>query len=82
MLAVGGLRELSKSYFSRPKLPFFAMLERRGVTYAQLEASAGVEAIALAMRRCAECGSRFDCGAWADCPNGELFRKTGAAARA
>lgn len=76
MLAAGGLRELSRSYFSRPKLPFFAMLERRGLTYAQLEESAGVEAIALAMRHCADCGSRFDCG-WrrVDCPNAPLFSR-------
>ena len=74
MLAAGGLRELSRSYFSRPKLPFFAMLERRGVTYEDVEQAIGTPAMAKAMHRCIDCGSRYDCG-WrtVDCLNDELF---------
>jgi hypothetical protein len=68
----------------RPQ-PFFAMLERRGVGYAELENAIGAEALPRAMRRCAECNARYYCGRrGAACPNGPLFtaalRKRAAAA--
>jgi len=51
------------------------MLERRGVTFAELENAIGVEALPRAMNRCTACGSRYVCG-WRSvkCPNGGLFR--------
>jgi len=55
-------------------VPFVAMLERRGVTYAELESAIGAEALPRAMSRCMDCGARYYCS-WrkAQCPNGELF---------
>lgn len=43
-------------------LPFFLMLERRGLTVTQAEDVAGIEALARALRRCAYCRGRADCG--------------------
>jgi hypothetical protein len=80
MLAVGGLRVLSQRWFARPRLPFFAMLERRAVTYEDVEQAIGPGALARAMQRCIDCGSRYDCG-WrtVECLNAELV--TAAASR-
>jgi hypothetical protein len=56
------------------KPPFFAMLTRRGVTYAELENAIGAEALLRAMNRCTDCGSRYACGFRnVECPNGGLF---------
>lgn len=85
MLAAGGLRVLAQRWFSRPRLPFFAMLERRGVSYEEVERAIGPHAVAKAMHRCIDCGSRYDCG-WrtVECLNADLFtaalRKRSAAA--
>jgi hypothetical protein len=55
-------------------MPFFAMLERRGVAYAELENAIGADALPRAMRRCTDCGARYMCG-WRNtaCPNGGRF---------
>lgn len=84
MLAAGAVRGVVSLYLERPRLPFFAMLERRGLSYAQLERAVGAEGLALAMRRCGECDGRWDCGERPiACPNQPLFsaaasRKTAA----
>jgi hypothetical protein len=68
--------KLTTGLFRRPpqERPFFAMLERRGLTYAELEHAIGPEALPRAMSRCGDCGARYYCG-WrkAGCLNGELF---------
>lgn len=84
MLAAGAVRGVVRLYLERPRLPFFAMLERRGLSYAEVELAVGAEGLALAMRRCGECGGRWDCGARPiACPNEPVFsaaasRKTAA----
>jgi hypothetical protein len=57
-------------------LPFFVMLERRGLTALQVEAAAGIGGVARALRRCAHCAGRRDCGRQreVDCPNEALIR--------
>jgi len=74
MNIIDRLKALSRRRFPRREPPFFAMLERRGLTYAQLENAIGTEAVPRAMRRCADCGARYYCG-WrkAECLNGEIF---------
>jgi len=71
---IARLAERSRRHRTRRPLPFFAMLERRGVTYAELENAIGAHALPRAMRRCTDCGARYVCG-WrnAGCPNGGLF---------
>jgi hypothetical protein len=50
------------------------MLERRGLTYAELEDAIGAEAVPRALRRCSECRERYSCGArTGKCPNAPLF---------
>ena len=64
-------------------LPFFVMLERRGLNALQLEAAVGAGGIARALRRCALCADRRDCGRRAvECPNEALIRYVSRLARA
>jgi hypothetical protein len=59
--------------WSRP-LPFFAMIERHGLTCDQMERAVGADALARALRRCADCTRRRSCdGDLAACPNAPLF---------
>jgi hypothetical protein len=56
-------------------LPFFRMVERRGVSLAELEHRPGD--LGRALRRCTNCSERSSCDAWLagggrapSCPNG------------
>ena len=70
---VNGLR---KVLGNRARLPFFNMLERRGLTLTQVEEAVGMNQLARALRRCAHCGTRQECGRHiVDCPNEPLFRR-------
>ena len=67
----------------RTPLPFFVMLERRGLTAEQVEAAAGIGGVARALRRCAYCAGRTDCGGHAvECPNEALIKHVTRLARA
>lgn len=56
------------------RLPFFDMLERQGLTLAQAEEVVGINELSRAVRRCAHCAARSDCGGRAAfCPNGSLL---------
>ena len=56
-------------------LPFFVMLERQGLNARQVEAAVGAGGIARALRRCALCPGRRDCGRRpVECPNEALLR--------
>lgn len=58
---------------SRP-LPFFAMIERHGLTCDQMERAVGADALARALSRCADCTRRHNCaGDLAGCPNAPLL---------
>jgi hypothetical protein len=70
-----GLADGLRKVFRTPgPLPFFTMLQRYGLTLAQLEHAVGPHALGLAVRRCASCTGRFNCGSAAvRCPNEPLF---------
>lgn len=74
MNVIDKLKQLSRRRLPHRESPFFAMLESRGLTYAELENAIGAEALPRAMSRCTDCGARYYCG-WrkAECLNGELF---------
>ena len=58
-----------------PPLPFFAMVERHGLTFDEMERAVGADALARALRRCADCTRRHSCAEeLAGCPNAPLFR--------
>lgn len=67
-------------------LPMFDMLRRRGLAPEWIEAAAGTEAMAHAVRRCALCSAKQECRqraatgipAPADCPNSNLFAQVSA----
>ena len=70
--AAGGLYRLMQA--TRP-LPFFALIERHGLTCERMERAVGADALARALRRCADCGRKRSCmGDLAGCPNAPLFR--------
>jgi hypothetical protein len=67
---------LRRALWERSPLPFYGMLERRGLTAAQLEQAVGVGEVARAVRRCVHCARRSDCGRGpVDCPNEPLFQR-------
>ncbi|HET9669651.1 MAG TPA: hypothetical protein VFQ93_08590 [Casimicrobiaceae bacterium] len=74
MNVIAKLIERSRQRIPPRKPPFFAMLARRGVTYAELENAIGAEALPRAIERCTACDARYSCG-WrdAECPNAGLF---------
>jgi hypothetical protein len=75
MLLWGVVSSVRRALGDDTPLPFFVMLERRGLTATQLEAAAGIGGVARALRRCAYCAGRTDCGGRAvDCPNEALIR--------
>jgi hypothetical protein len=55
-------------------LPFFGVLERKGLTLAQVEQAAGIEQLARAVGRCSLCEERKACGTRA-CPNDALLSR-------
>lgn len=58
---------------TRP-LPFFAMIERHGLSLDEMERAVGADALARALRRCADCRRKRSCmGDLAGCPNAPLF---------
>ena len=70
---VQGTRKLLKD---DGPLPFFAVLERQGLTPRQVEKAVGMNELACAARRCALCSSRADCNGdpvW--CPNEPVLRR-------
>lgn len=70
---VEGMRKVLKD---DGPLPIFAMLERRGLTLRQVEEAVGMNELARAVRRCAHCASRSDCGPDAVfCPNEPILRR-------
>jgi len=72
-MVVVGLRAQTQNC---DRLPFFGMLERRGVTLNQVEEVVGIDALARAVRRCSLCAGRSDCRLdWDICPNEPLFRR-------
>ena len=77
MLAWGVVLSLYRLFAGPPGLPFFSMLERRGLTFAP-------EDVRAALARCAACGARRRCGARApfECPNERLFLRVRAFAKA
>ena len=74
MVIIGRISQLSRRCLPRPEATFFSMLERYGLTYAELEKAVGAEAVPRAIGRCTDCGARYHCG-WrrAGCLNGPLF---------
>ena len=74
MLAGGAavaLVRLARTY--RP-LPFFALVERHGLGFDEMERAVGPDALARALRRCADCSRRPSCaGNLPGCPNAALF---------
>jgi len=59
--------------WSRP-LPFFALVERHGLSFDEMERAVGADALARALSRCADCTRRPSCaGELAGCPNAPLF---------
>jgi|SRR6185503_15149237 hypothetical protein len=73
---LGGAAVSLYRLFSNPApLPFFVMLERRGLNALQLEAAVGAGGLARALRHCALCAGRRDCGRRrVECPNEALIR--------
>lgn len=56
-------------------LPFFALVERHGLSLDEMERAVGADALARALRRCADCSRKRSCmGDLAGCPNAPLFR--------
>lgn len=70
--AAAGLYRLTR--ILRP-LPFFALVERHGLSLDEMERAVGADALARALRRCADCSRKRSCmGDLAGCPNAPLFR--------
>lgn len=75
MLLWGAGVSLHRLLWTTEPLPFFVMLERRGLTALQVEAAAGIGGVARALRRCASCAARRDCDRRRiECPNEALIR--------
>lgn len=64
-------------------LPLYGMLRNQGLSPGEADATAGLEALAYAARRCAFCASGRDCRRRvaagtpppAHCPNGAMFER-------
>lgn len=85
LLAGGVALGLYRIFARPPSVPFFVMLERRGLNALQVEAAAGVGGIARALRRCALCAGRRDCARGlrpVECPNEALIRHVSRLAQA
>jgi len=74
MLVWGVVDGLRKVLRNASPLPFFAALEGRGLTVAQVQAAVGLGLLVRAVRRCACCPSRSGCAGHAPhCPNQTIF---------
>jgi hypothetical protein len=74
MLAWGAAGALYRLLQATRPLPFFALIERHGLTYERMERAVGAAAVARALSRCADCTRRQSCaGDLAGCPNAPLF---------
>lgn len=74
MLAWGAARALYRLLLATRPLPFFAMIERHGLSCDEMEQAVGPDALARALTRCAGCTRRRSCsGELALCPNAPLF---------
>ena len=75
MLAWGAAGALYRLLQATRPLPFFAMIERHGLSLDEMERAVGADALARALRRCADCSRKRSCmGDLAGCPNAPLFR--------
>jgi ferredoxin len=74
MLVWGIVSGLRRQLRDEGPLPFFAVLERKGLSVAQVEHAAGVEQLARAVGRCSLCEERKACGTRA-CPNDALLSR-------
>ena len=76
MLLWGVADGLRKVLWDDSRLPFFGMLERQGLTLARVEEVVGIRELSRAVRLCAHCAGRSDCGRRViACPNEALFRR-------
>ena len=77
VMLLGGLANRLRTIgWRRPPLPFLGMLERYGLSFAQVEQVASLGEISHAVKRCDGCDSRFACGVReVACPNAPLFRR-------
>jgi hypothetical protein len=74
MLAAGAIVALVRLARTHRPLPFFALVERHGLGFDEMERAVGPDALARALRRCADCSRRSSCaGDLAGCPNAPLF---------
>ena len=82
MRLLAALREI---FTDTAALPFFEVVQRRGLTVPQLEARLGMASLARAVRRCALCAGKGECRAElasgavtdpSDCPNAAFFHRT------
>jgi hypothetical protein len=80
MLAWGVVRGWRGVMSDEGTLPFFGMLERRGLVFGRLEQAP--EAVYLAVRRCTMCREKVRCRDWLDrrsrseapdCPNADFM---------
>jgi hypothetical protein len=70
---VAGLRTVLRN---NTRLPFFGMIERRGLTLRQVEEVVGMDELARAVRRCTFCAARSSCSEHpVRCPNEPLLRR-------
>ncbi|HEU4351394.1 MAG TPA: hypothetical protein VFR66_05925 [Burkholderiales bacterium] len=74
MLAWGAAGALYRLLQATRPLPFFALIEHHGLSLDEMERAVGADALARALRRCADCTRRRSCdGDLAACPNAPLF---------
>lgn len=83
-IAMSLLAAWREMFADRTALPFFEVVQRRGLTLAQLEAGAGIASLARAVRRCALCAGKGECreelaadpaAQPRDCPNAAFLRR-------
>lgn len=87
MLAAALILECGRCLRPAQRTPFFARLERRGVSLVQAEHMAGFAGLRDAAVRCASCGSAHSCRralrwSWLgfqppQCPNAAFFARVG-----
>jgi hypothetical protein len=76
MLAAGAIVALVRLATTYRPLPFFALVERHGLSLDEMERSVGPDALARALRRCADCVRVRTCaGELSGCPNLDLLHK-------